>query len=95
MFSPFHDSHEGTLKWKSHEMTKAKTMQASKKLRNRWPCQKLRASAGGVGAVSVVTAAVLPSLHCSAGSASLIPTTLCATDPQISQVLQMGKIYQR
>lgn len=31
---------EGTLKWKSQDMTKANTMQASKKLIKRWPCQK-------------------------------------------------------
>lgn len=80
--------HEGTLKWKSQEMTKAKTIQANKKFRNLWPCQKFRVSAGWTGAAAgVVVAVSFDSFHCSITSTSLTPETLTAVDPQISQVL--------
>ena len=73
-------------------MTKAKTMQASKKFRNLWPCQKFRASVGCGGTMTAAAVvAVVPSfdsLHCSVESASQVLVTLCAIDPQISQVLQ-------
>ncbi len=82
--------HEGTLKWKSQDMTKAKTIQASRKFRNRWPCQKFRVSAGCTGAAAAAAAAAsFASFHCSINSVSFAPATLCATDPQISQVLQL------
>lgn len=55
-------------------MTKAKTMQASKKFRNLWPCQKFRASVecGGItmAAVAVAVVASFGSLRCSVESAS-------------------------
>lgn len=65
---------DGTLKWKSHDITNAKTMQASKKLRKRWPCQNLRGSVEGAGVESVAAAvvALLPSLTCSVES-SFVP----------------------
>lgn len=63
-------------------MTNAKITQASMKLRNRWPCQKF----GGDGArfTSGWATAVVASLD----SASGIPETFCAVDPQISHVLE-------
>lgn len=82
--------HEGTLKWNSQEITKAKTIQASKKLRNRWPCQKFRVSVAVVvppWAVAVDMAS-LASFHCSISSASFAPATFVAIDPQISHVLR-------
>ena len=80
--------HEGTLKWKSHEMTKANTIQASRKFRNRCPCQQFWVSAGCTGAGASAATASFDSFHCS-NSASFTPATLRATDPQISQVLQL------
>ena len=80
--------HEGTLKWKSHEMTKANTIQASRKFRNRCPCQQFWVSAGCTGAGATAATASFDSFHCS-NSASFTPATLRATDPQISQVLQL------
>lgn len=77
--------HEGTLKWKSQEITNAKTIHASKKLRNRWPCQKFRDSEG-VG-TATAPAASSASFHCSVRSASVAPATLRAIDPQISHIL--------
>ena len=76
-------THPGTLKWKSQDMTNANTMQARRKLRNRWPCQNLRGSA----AVAWAAAVLLDSFHCSMKSASLKPATLHAVEPQISQIL--------
>lgn len=75
----------GTLKWKSQETTKASTRHASRNLRNRCPCQKLRASDGGAGGGA---AEVLASFRCSEGSFSLTPTTLDAVEQQISQILE-------
>ena len=53
-------------------MTKAKTMQASKKFRNLWPCQKFRTygttTAAAAAAVAVV--ASFESLRCSVESGS-------------------------
>ncbi|MFS7958067.1 hypothetical protein Hanom_Chr07g00673841 [Helianthus anomalus] len=72
-------------------MTKAKTIQASKKLRNRWPCQKLRLSDVAVVVPPGAAAddmASLASFHCSISSPSCTPATLCAIDPQISHVLR-------
>lgn len=87
---------EGTLKWNSQEMTKANTIQASKKLRNRWPCQKFRVSDVVVvvppGAAAADMAS-LASFHCSISSASFAPATFCAIDPQISHVLWF-RLYQ-
>ncbi|EEF31971.1 conserved hypothetical protein [Ricinus communis] len=69
----------------SQEMTKAKTIHASKKFRNRWPCQKCRVSAVCTDGTAVATAASLASFHCSTNSTSFGPVTFRATDPQISQ----------
>ena len=74
-------------------MTKAKTIQPSKKLRNRCPCQKLRVSDKGADVEAV--AASFASFHCSSNSTSFGPATLRATDPQISQVLQFKGILAR
>jgi len=51
-------------------MTNAKTIQASKKLRKRWPCQNLRGSVEGAGVDDVAVAVVplLPSITCSVES---------------------------
>lgn len=72
-------------------MTKAKTIQASKKFRKWWPCQKFRVSAGrteGAAATMVVDNAVsLPWFHSESISGSLTPTTFIAVDPHISQFL--------
>lgn len=73
-----HEFQDGTLKWKSQDMTNANTMQASKKLRNRRPCQKFR--------VWTAAESLVP-FHDSVGSDSATPTTFCARDPHISQVL--------
>lgn len=82
--------HDGTLKWKSQEITKANTIQASKKFKNRWPCQKFRVSDGCTDAADeAAVAASFASFHCSIISASLAPATLRAMDPQISQVLPL------
>lgn len=67
-------------------MTNANTIQASKKLRKRWPCQKFRVSDEDSGTATVATS--LASFHCSSNSASFVHETFSATDPQISQVLQ-------
>ena len=80
--------HDGTLKWNSHEITNAKTIEASKKLRNRCPCQKLRVSGATVGAVVRDGVEPFVSLHWSTGSASG-PATFRAIDPQISHVLDL------
>lgn len=80
-------THPGTLKWKSHEMTKAKTMHARRKLRNRCPCQNLLVSVGNV----CPAAAVVDSFDCSVNSGSPKTTTLHATELQISQVLGKEK----
>uniref|UniRef100_A0A0A8XSP3 Uncharacterized protein n=1 Tax=Arundo donax TaxID=35708 RepID=A0A0A8XSP3_ARUDO len=76
-------THPGTLKWKSQEMTKANTMQASRKLRNRCPCQNLRVSAGG----PCTTATLSVSLHWSLNCGSPKTTTLLAVELHISQIL--------
>lgn len=81
--------HEGMLKWNSQDITKAKTIQASRKFRNRWPCQKFRVSAWWIGTVDAVGVASFDSVHCSIGSASFAPATLLAVVPQISQVLHL------
>lgn len=80
--------HADMLKWKSQEITKAKTIQARRKFRNLWPCQKFRISGGRTVAVAAATSDV--SFHCSINSASLAPETFRATDPHISQILQWG-----
>ena len=50
-------------------MTNAKTIQASRKFRKRWPCQNLRGSAEGAGVESVAAViALLASLKCSVDS---------------------------
>lgn len=84
--------HEGTLKWKSQDITKAKTIQASRKFKKRWPCQKFRVSAGGEGPVGGTTEVSFASLHCSVIPTSTAPATLCAIDPQISQVLLIVRV---
>lgn len=68
-------------------MTKAKTIHARRKFKNRWPCQKFRVSAGCTGGAAV-TATSLAWFHCSADPVSFAPATFRAIDPQISQVLQ-------
>lgn len=79
---------EGTLKWKSHETTKANTIQARRKLRNRWPCQKFRDSVDDIEVeTAAVAEALLASVDCSVNSISLPPTTLRAIEWQISHVL--------
>lgn len=87
--------HEETLKWKSQEITNAKTMQASMKLRNRWPCQKRWFSTCGVGLDAATAAAAFASLHSSIDSASFTQTTLLAIDPQISQILQTKRFRRK
>jgi hypothetical protein len=67
-------------------MTKANTMQARRKLRNRCPCQNLRGSAGGGGACAAA-AALFVSLHWSLNSGSPKTTTLDAVELHISQTL--------
>lgn len=79
-------------------MTKANTMQASRKFRKRWPCQKLRVSApdtvvetaagAGAVAVAVTVALLLVSFECSVNSISLALKTFRAVELQISQVLK-------
>lgn len=81
------------MKWNNQDMTKAKTIQPSKKLRNRWPCQKLRVSEEGTDVEAV--AASFASFHCSSNSTSFGPATLRAIDPHISQVLQFKGILGR
>lgn len=79
---------DGTLKCKSHDITNANTIQASRKFRKRWPCQKLRISEWCADAGTAATATVLlVSFDCSVTSISFIPTTLRAMEWQISQVL--------
>lgn len=71
------------LKWKSHEMTKANIMHASRKFMMRRPCQNLWVSERTTGALdtpTVATVALLASLACP-------PITFTATAPQISQTL--------
>jgi hypothetical protein len=56
-------------------------MQASRKFRNRWPCQKLRDSDTGTCAKTVAAAvALFVSFECSVDSMSFDPKTLCATE---------------
>ena len=77
------------LKWNSHEITKAKTIQARRKFRKRWPFKQVRVSLvdeDGAEAAAVV------SFACSDDSTSFGPTTLCATELQISHVLRMLKL---
>lgn len=69
-------------------MTKAKTIQARRKFKKRWPCQKLRISVGGAAAAAAAEV-LLVSFHWSMNSVSFTPTTLRAVDPQISQVLKI------
>lgn len=83
------ETHPGTLKWKSHEMTKAKTMHARRKLRNRCPCQNLLVSFGNACPAAVE----FDSFDCSTNSGSPNTTTLHAVELQISQVL--GKEKER
>lgn len=72
---------DGTLKWKSHDTTNANTIQARRKFRKRWPCQKLRDSDVGIDATAEIAEALLDSLaFCSANSISLAPATLRAMD---------------
>lgn len=87
------DSYEGMLKWNSQEITNAKTIHASRKFRNRWPCQKFRASAWFTGAAVAGGVVSVDSFHCSVISTSFAPTTLQAVDPQISQVLHIVHIH--
>lgn len=71
-------------------MTKAKTIEASKKLRNRWPFQKLRVSDAAMvspGAVARDGVEPFGSSHCSVSSASSAPAMFRAVDPHISHVL--------
>lgn len=68
-------------------MTKAKTMQASRKLRKRWPCQNRRASFVGTATGAVVELLLLASFQCSMNSTSPVPITFRAVDPHISHVL--------
>ena len=87
---------DGTLKWKSHDKTNANTMQASRKFRKRWPCQKLRVSATVAGAKTVTAAvALLVSFECTVDSMSFDPKTLRATELQISQVLKQNRIRDK
>ncbi|KAK8542239.1 hypothetical protein V6N13_137186 [Hibiscus sabdariffa] len=80
-------SHDGILKWKSQEITKAKTIQASRKFRNRCPCQKFLDSAPRIATGAAADAESFESFHCSVISVSLGPVTFRAVDPQISQIL--------
>lgn len=82
---------DGTLKWKSHDMTNANTMQASSKFKKRWPCQKFRVSEGNVGVAGMADGAGGMSISlvgCSADSTSLTPAMFRAMELQISQVLE-------
>lgn len=89
-FTEFYD--DGTLKWKSQDKTNANTMQASKKFRKRWPCQKLCVSVTVAGAKTVTGAvALLVSFECCVNSMSFDPKTLRATELQISQVLKQSQ----
>lgn len=79
---------DDTLKWKSHDTTNANTIQARRKFRKRWPCQKLRDSEAEVDAeIAAIVDALFDSFVCSASSISLAPATFCAIDWQISHVL--------
>nr|GMC97605.1 hypothetical protein BHM03_00053129 [Ipomoea batatas] len=89
----FQPTYEGALKWKSHEMTNANTMQAKRKFKNFCPLQQLRASEVEAEEAVPVAAFVLPapfvSFACSSDdSVSFGPTTLRAIELQISQVLE-------
>lgn len=80
--------YEGTLKWNSQDITKANTIQASKKFRNRCPRQKLWLSDEGIDAATVVVEeALLDSLDCSVNSTSFGPRMFRAMEWQISHVL--------
>jgi hypothetical protein len=68
-------------------MTKAKTMQASKKLRKRWPCQNRRTSFVGTATGALVVLLLLASFQFSMNSVSPVPITFRAVDPHISHVL--------
>lgn len=83
--------YDGTLKWKSHDKTNANTTQASRKFRNRWPCQKLRVSAMGTGATAAAVVASLASFECSVDSISIDPKTLRAIEWHISHVLKQNQ----
>lgn len=78
-------------------MTKANTIQASRKFMKRWPCQKLRDSAPdtvvdtAAGAGVATVALLLVSVECSVNSISFAPKTLRAVELQISQVLKINK----
>ena len=62
-------------------MTNANTMQARRKLRKRWPCQKLRESVWGVGPENAAVAVeLLVSFDCSVDSISFTPITLRAIE---------------
>lgn len=66
--------YEGTLKWNSHDITKANTIQARRKFRNRWPRQKLWLSDEGIdAATAAVEDALLDSVDCSVNSTSCGP----------------------
>lgn len=72
-------------------MTKANTIEANKKFRNRWLCQKLRVP--NVAIVSPGTVAPdgvepLGSVHWFVSSASFAPPMFRAIDPHISHILE-------
>lgn len=78
------NNHDRTLKWKSQDITKANTMQGSKKFNMRWPCQKFRLSTRIIGAADAdeaVAATPFDWFICS-------PATFNAVEPQISQILE-------
>lgn len=81
--------YEGMLKWKSQEMTKANTIQAKRKFKNRWPFKQVRLSEEeDTCAGAALVAKSFISLVCCADSMSVGPTTLRAIELHISQVLE-------
>lgn len=78
------NAYEGMLKWKSQDITKAKTMQASIRFRNRWPFNQLLL-------VSVAEAATVAPASCT--TSILVGLTIFrAIELQISQVLRKGNM---
>lgn len=72
-------------------MTKVNTIQARRKFRNRWPFKQVRDSEDTDSAGAAFVAKAFTSFVCCADSMSFGPTTLCAIELHISQVLHLWK----
>lgn len=81
---------EGMWKWNSHDRKNAKTIHASKIFTNRWPIKNTRLSeVEETGTETAVVGIALASQFWCIDSMSLEPTTFCATELQISQILSL------